>query len=226
MSRAPKRRCVLIAGGIDNARNASRYEKDLSWWARGLQDKGFECWLCLADGSREEWPEGAEYTSAHRANLLLAFEWLAEVDAEGVALVVVSNHGNKEGIALWGADIFSPHDLQKAMRPVQAVSAFIMGQCHAGVFGWLANERTVVLTACQKDEVSYPCASPPGYRYDEFLYQLGVALIGAPSDAPKEGPARKQLSLAAAFYWAASEDRREETPTLFDPHQLAPKLYL
>jgi len=63
-----------------------------------------------------------------------------------------------------------------------------MGQCFGGIFGPLANARTVVLSACQENESSYACQVPPGLAYDEFLYQFGTALFGAPADAPQADP--------------------------------------
>jgi hypothetical protein len=101
-----------------------------------------------------------------------------------------------------------------------------MGQCHGGVFGPLANTHTVVLSACREDESSYACPTPPGLAYDEFLYQLGTALFGAPADAPQPSPARRPLSLQDAFHWARAQDRQKETPMIFDPDGLAGSIIL
>lgn len=227
MTDAIKRRCILLAGGIDARQNAPRYERNLRWWAGGLKEKGFECWLCLGEASLDEAPRGADvYTGVQRAELRRAFKWLSAVEADGLALVVVSNHGNHMGISLWGKDLLTINDLKALLKPVKSRRVLIMGQCQSGIFGALQDERTAVITACKVDEDSWECEYPPGSKYDEFLYQLGTALLGAPNDAPKMGPARKKLSLQDAFYWAKSEDRQEETPLIFDPHNLAADIYL
>jgi hypothetical protein len=106
-----------------------------------------------------------------------------------------------------------------------------MGQCHGGVFGILAGPKTVVLSACTERERSWASPPPLGIAYDEFLYQLGTALFGAPPDAPQPGPARRPLSLLDAFHWSRAQDRRQtppsiETPTIVDPAGLAGGIFL
>jgi hypothetical protein len=82
------------------------------------------------------------------------------------------------------------------------------------------------LSACRENESSYACPVPPGLAYDEFLYQLGTALFGAPADAQQPGPTRRPLSLLDAFHWARAQDRQKETPMIFDPNGLAGSIYL
>ncbi|MBI4703583.1 MAG: hypothetical protein HY744_20925 [Deltaproteobacteria bacterium] len=165
-------------------------------------------------------------TSARRGDVTAGLSWLAELGEDGLGLLVVSNHGDRSGICLWGPDILSPAELGQALQPARSTMILVMGQCHGGVFGALAGPHTVVVGACQDSERSWACPSPPGLAYDEFLYQLGTALFGTPSDAPQPGPARRPLSLLDAFHWARAQDRRQsppmqETPAIFDPGGLA-----
>jgi hypothetical protein len=170
-------------------------------------------------------------TSARRADVVSGLSWLTSISEGGLGLLVVSNHGDRSGICLWGADILAPIELKQALKPAKGTLALVMGQCMGGVFGTLADPKTVVLSACLEGESSWACPSPPGFAYDEFLYQLGTALFGAPADAPQSGPARRPLSLLDAFHWACAQDRRYtapmiETPTIFDPAGLAGSIYL
>ena len=70
------------------------------------------------------------------------------------------------------------------------------------------------------DRPSFSIGGPPWLAYDEFLYQFGTALIGAPHDAPQVGPGAA-LSLAEAFAWAKIKGRCKETPEIADPSDLA-----
>jgi hypothetical protein len=216
------RRCLLLAGGLDAARNHPRYGRELHWWARELYGRGVECWICLGDGAVVD-PMGSvvKQTSARRRDVEDGLAWLAASGPDDVAMLVVSNHGSPAGICLWGPDLLTPVQPAGALGPGQGARLLVMGQCYGGVFAALADERTVVCSACRADEPSWAWADPPGPGYDEFLYQLGTAFFGAPPDAPQDGPAARSLTLADAFAWARAHDRRKETPMMFDPAALA-----
>jgi hypothetical protein len=220
-----------LAGGLDPARNYPRYGHELLWWGDRLEKLGFECWACLGEGKVPNHPApSVKLTSACRADVTIALSWLSAIDSGDLGLLVVSNHGDRSGICLWGPEILTPVELEQALKPTKGTMALVMGQCHGGVFGALAGPKTVVLSACTESESSWACPSPPGLAYDEFLYQLGTALFGAPSDAAQPGPARRPLSLLDAFHWARAQDRRQsppqqETPMIFDPGNLAASTY-
>ena len=217
-----RRRSVLLAGGLDFARNHPRYGRELTWWAKNLGAAGFECWLCLGEGRA---PLGgatpSRFTSARRADVMDALSWLGEIGEGDLGLLVASNHGDRSGLCLWGPDILSPAEFGASIGETKATLALVMGQCNGGVFGTLAGPRTVVLSACSEDERSWACSYPPGPAYNEFLYQLGTAFFGAPDDAPQRGPSQGPITLEDAFQWARLMDRQKESPRLFDPTGLA-----
>ena len=222
-----RRRCLLVAGGLNHAYNYPRYSHELCWWAESLDSLRYECWVCIGDGTVPVRPRASvKITSATRQDVEDGLQWLSRRGEGGLGLFVVSNHGDKSGICLWGPDTLTSKEAEEALLSVKGQMVCVMGQCHGGIFGQLANARTVVLSACRENESSYACSAPPGLDYDEFLYQLGTALFGAPADAPQAGPARRPLSLLDAFHWARAQDRQKETPMIFDPNGLAGSIYL
>ena len=220
-----ERRCVLLAGGMNATYNYPRYGHELMWWGERLASTGFACWAAIGDASVQSVP-GVKVTDARRKNAERALKWLAKTPEGGLALLVASNHGSRDGLCLWGSGQLAPNDVDALLDPRRATFALIFGQCYAGVFGVLAGPALVVASACGPYEPSWACAEPPGLAYDEFLYQMGTALVGAPNDAPQPGPQRKPLSLLDAFHWARAQDRRPESPALFDPAGLASSIYL
>jgi hypothetical protein len=227
MTDIPRRRCLLLAGGVNPAYNYDRYGNELLWWGERLTGKGFVCRACIGDGQVGTHPTPAvQISPARRPDVTAALGWLTEVGEKDLGFLVVSNHGNTSGICLWGTDVLSPVELSQALGSAQGTLVLVMGQCHGGVFGTLAGPKRAVLSACRENEPSWACAQPPGLVYDEFLYQLGTALFGAPTDAPQPGPARRPLSLQSAFHWAHAQDRRNETPQLFDPAGIAASVVL
>jgi len=220
-------RCLLVAGGLSHVFNYPRYNHELCWWAERLDSMKYECWMCIADGNPPERPPASvKVTSARRKDVEEGLQWLVGIGENDLGLLVVSNHGDQSGICLWGPDTLTPKEVERAIKPVKGTMVCLMGQCHGGIFGPLGNARTVVLSACRENESSYACPVPPGLDYDEFLYQLGTALFGPPSDAPQPGPARRPLSLLDAFHWARAQDRQKETPMIFDPNGLAGSIFL
>jgi hypothetical protein len=227
MTSSLRRRCLLVAGGLNHAHNYHRYSHELCWWAERFDSLKYECWMCIADGNHPERPPASvKVTSARRKDVEEGIQWLSGIGENDLGLLVVSNHGDQSGICLWGPDTFTPKEVEQALQPVKGTMVCVMGQCHGGVFGPLANAHTVVLSACRENESSYACPVPPGLAYDEFLYQLGTALFGAPADAQQPGPTRRPLSLLDAFHWARAQDRQKETPMIFDPNGLAGSIFL
>ena len=224
------RRAVLVAGGISAKQCHDRYARELAWWSAGLSAHGFSCRVCHGDGSRHAafLPTAPEIPGAATLdNVAAALAWLA--CATDVAVLLASNHGSKTGLCLWGADVLAPPQLGEILGPGAPGGPsriLVMGQCNGGVFGQLADSKTAVLSASTADESSWACKSPPGpAAYDEFLYQLGTALFGAPADAAQSGPT-SSLSLADAFAWAKQHDRQKESPMLFDPDGITGGVFL
>jgi len=227
MKKRQQRRCLLLAGGLNAAYNHSRYEHELLWWGDQLARAGFEIWAALGDGAVASLSNPlVKLTSARRSDVDAALAWLSALTDGDLGLLVVSNHGARSGICLWGTEILTPSELSRALAPARGTLAMVMGQCHGGVFGALAGPKRIVISACTDLESSWACASPPGPAYDEFLYQLGTALFGAPADAPQPGPARRPLSLLDAFHWARAQDRCSESPLICDPGNLAAGIVL
>jgi hypothetical protein len=56
MTQSPKQRCLLLAGGLDAARNHPRYGHELFWWGERLDAVGFACWAALGDGTARAIP--------------------------------------------------------------------------------------------------------------------------------------------------------------------------
>lgn len=220
-------RAVLIAGGVSPKQCHPRYAKNLSWWASSLVRRGFSCWVCHGDGSQHAGFGSTSFvlSTASTANVAAALIWGAEATSRLV--VVGSNHGSADGLCLLGADTLTPPQLGELLGPGDSGGArrvIVMGQCSAGVFGKLADVATVVVAASADNRSSYACAPPPGpAAYDEFLYQFGTALFGAPPDAPQPGPVQPQ-AVGSAFVWARTKDRRPDTPLIFDPAGLASSL--
>ena len=225
------RRALLIAGGISPKQCHTRYANELAWWGARLTARGFACRICHGDGTQHGGLTGAApmgVTTATATNVATAVAWLAQ--ARDVAMFVASNHGGKSGLCLWGGDVLTPKQLGEMLGPGRdegPARILVMGQCYGGVFGGLADAKTTVISAAAADEPSWACESPPGpAAYDEFLYQLGTAILGAPQDAHQAGPVGP-LDLAAAFAWAKARDRRKkETPALFDPAGITKGLVL
>ena len=129
MIQGQKRKCLLLAGGLDAARNHPRYGHDLLWWAARLDAAGFACWAALGDGTVPTPPTASiKLTSAARRDVLAGLAWFAKLTKDDLGLLVVSNHGNRSGICLWGPDVLTPPDLTQALQPARDSLALVMGQ--------------------------------------------------------------------------------------------------
>jgi hypothetical protein len=96
--------------------------------------------------------------------------------------------------------------------------AFEIEQCYGGGFiPYLSKTRTVIATACTKDEVSHGWVVKP--YYDIFSYYFGAALkwekpdgTAVNADANQDG----KVSLMEAFNYAEANDTASETPQYDD----------
>ncbi|MBI4616233.1 MAG: caspase family protein [Planctomycetes bacterium] len=225
------KRALLVAGGIDRRQNHPRYRNDLAAFYRLLvQERRYDrqdVRVHLGPGAFEDLDgdgEVEECRPATRREIIAGFEWLAMPRAEDdIAFLVVSNHGDDEGLCPWGLeDVVRPADLEQPFRGSLATKVFVFGQCHAGIFSRLSLPRSVVLCACSQDEPSHACPEP--IEYDEFLYHLVAALAGQYPDRASSPPGSVPSGIATiedAFNYASAMDRMQETPLLSDPDGLA-----
>lgn len=248
-----RRVALLISGGVNSRVNQARYGNDLERWTGGLEARGFDCAVCFADGAGLA-VTGARVRPARRSDIDAELSLLSGLSEDDLAVVLVSNHGDPTGFCTWGKDRVTPANLAAELKDCAATKVLILGQCYSGIFGSIALQDTVVITACGSNETSWACHSPPGPQaYDEFLFQLADALFGpvasnpgnphasasATSQPSNPGPAAAPaptptvsarvappVSLLAAFNLAAAQDRRPETPTIADPGCLANTLVL
>ena len=132
----------------------------------------------------------------------------------------VTDHGGSYGttgdsnIWLWGDEVVKDYQLALMLQQMPtATITVVMGQCHSGGFiDDLQHDGRIVMTACADSEESWSC---PDRDYDEFLYHWICAVNGADEagnvvDADKNRDGK--VSMHEAFDYAASHDRRPETP--------------
>lgn len=215
----PQKRALLISGGLSSKWNYVRYRNDLVLWGDALRKRGFDCAVCYADGAGIS-IAGARVRSATQADVNAELLQLARLAPDDLAVVVVTNHGSRDGFCTWGTAQVSPTDLAVALGRCAATKVIVLGQCYSGVFRSVAVSRAVVITACDAGEESYACADPPGPdAYDEFLFHLADALFSAPGSAPPP-------TLRVAYDQAVTRDRRPETPGIEDREELAARIVL
>lgn len=231
-----KRRALLLAGGVSHRFCEVRYRNDLRAFHDALVGAlGFspdDVRICFADGSDPVLAATAsDLKSASRADVDAALGWLAsDLSADDLLLLVASNHGEREGLCLWGRKSFlRVADIEAALGSCPAAKVLIFGQCYAGSFGDLDLARSVICCACDRDQSSFarePAPPDDAHDYDEFLYHLVAAFAGRyPDGAPYSAP--PAVTLADAFEYAKGSDRHpDETPTLFDREGIAPTIHL
>lgn len=180
--------------------------------------------LCAGGGLHDLDGDGTRERTmpATPANAMRALRWLAELGGEDQAVLVVTNHGGPEGIALWGPGNFLTHDdVAAGLRPSAATKILVLGQCYAGGFADLDLGAAIVCAACGADERAYDLS--PNRAYGAFLYHFVGAIGGAYPDGK---PLRAELALpaavtvASAFEYARQRDALD-SPRLADPHGLA-----
>jgi hypothetical protein len=237
------RRALLVAGGVNKQLNHRRYANNVGAFYRTLtRQYGYapsDVRVLLADG--------AQYDATGAGDLLPALAateetfdrglaWLAEQGEGCLAVLIVTDHGDGRGIALWGHRRFrSPGDLQAQLGPCNAHKLLVFGQCQAGLFRSLELSRAVVVGACGRDEQAN---ARPNLEYSEFLYRLCGAFAGVHPEqtalAASVTPP-PDVSVLQAFEYACSTDcyaqphppvGYKETPFLHDPHGLASQLCL
>lgn len=239
-----KRRALLLSGGITQEKDRPRYANDVEAFHRLLvEDYGYagaDIRVCMSRGQRSPLSPGVAMLPATREAVLESLSWLAELGKEDRALLMVTDHGDLEGISLWGKGSFlSPSDIMSKLEGSAADKILIFGQCYAGLFRAVRVPRVVTCCACSDDEHSLPQPVPRGVepQYDEFLYQLAGALAGRYPDGkplPEGDPSLAQPpTIGAAFrfardhdHWVTGTQPRSELPRIFDPEGLAEQLTL
>lgn len=229
-----RREALLFSGGVNAKYNAPRYWKDLMLWKRALVDRQFFCSIGYADGYIDEnQSSGIRTFAAIRNSFQEAMSHYYDMSPEDLLLFVASNHGDPEGMNLWGSgNLISPEDIKIFFEPCKAQKILIFGQCHSGIFSNIHMNNTVIVTACQAHESSYPCYDQASGDYDEFLYRLAKAWF-----APHPYHPGLDVHLRQAFEWAREHNRRKvghdplapergETPTYTDPQNLGERLCL
>ena len=139
--------------------------------------------------------------------------------ADRLFLFFIDHGGTDDGetdsfVWLWDEQRFYDYSLAMLLSQLRVEHlAVVMGQCYSGGFiDDLYSDGRVVMTACRGNEQSWTC---PDRDYDEFVYHWTCALNGADeqgnavmADTNGDG----LVSMAEAFDYAKSHDRRPETP--------------
>lgn len=243
------RRALLLSGGLSQEKDYPRYTNNIAAFYRTLAGVfGYrveDIRVCMSAGGYRPLAAGdraVRVEPASRTQVLDALRWLAELDEDDLAVLVVTDHGEEEGIALWGKGLFlTPTELAGALGGSRATKLLVLGQCYAGRFAQLSLPRAVFYCACGPDEYAYPTPAPRGVEpdYSEFLYQLAGALAGVyPDGEPLDRladdlPPPDRITLAQAFRYAHDHDRWvpdtravRELPRLIDPDGIADSLFL
>ena len=132
----------------------------------------------------------------------------------------ITDHGGSDDqladsyLWLWNDELLYDHTLATLLTLFQVGSiSILMGQCYSGGFmDDLMSYDRIVTTSCRGDERSWACHDRP---YDEFIYHWICAVNGADENdnavnADSDGDG--EVSMAEAFSYARSNDRRPETP--------------
>lgn len=242
-----KRRALLVSGGVKRDLMHPWHSNDLRAYYQLLIDAaGYapaDIRVCDGPGgARRLHGEAAiQVEPARRSHVLDAIGWLAELGDGDRAFLMVTDHGEPEGICLWGSGQYlTPGELEHTLAPSVADKVLVLGQCHGGKFGSMRIPRAVI--CCASEERAWPRPRPaPGVapQYSEFLYQLAGALTGRYPDAsplPVHAGAPcppGSLSIGEAFRFARDHDcwitgmrTRHELPRMFDAEGLADVLRL
>lgn len=243
------RRALLLSGGWSRDKDYPRYRNNIAAFYRLLLGMyGFqpeEIRVCMSAGGAHPLAEGGRLVQvqpARRATVIDALRWLAELREGDLAFLLVTDHGEKEGITLWGKSQFlTPADIAGTLGSSAAIKVFVLGQCFAARFAQLSLPRAVFCCACGPDESAYPTPAPRGVEpdYSEFLYQLAGALGGVYPDGEPldhlvdDPPPPDRITLAQAFRYARDHDHWVtgtraacELPRLIDPDGIADSLSL
>ena len=206
------RRLLLVAGGCSDIWAYDRYANDLGlFYDAAVRSSGYapeDVRVCFKDGNAPVPNVPASIrTAARRADLDGAFLWLSDLGEGDRAVVVVSNHGDGEGLWLWGKDkYYMPDHVQRALAGCVATKVFVLGQCHAGRFAKMSMTNVVLACAAASHEAS----NSFDLQYDEFLYQFASALRGGyPDGRPLRAtvPQPGAITIDEAFRYAAAFDR-------------------
>jgi hypothetical protein len=242
-----KRRALLLSGGVNRDLDRSWYAHDIAAFhdllvtVHGYGEADVR--VCMGSGGSRPLAGGrvAPVEPARRDPVLSALRWLAELQECDRAFVMVTDHGDEEGISLWGkSQILTPGKLVELLGPSPATKVIVLGQCFAGCFGTCQLGRAVVCCACGPAELSYPRPrAAPGVEptHSEFLYQLAGALGGRYPDGARlqdpDLPPPDRISIGEAFRYARAHDHWitgtrsvSELPRMFDPAGIADQIAL
>ena len=149
------KRALLFSGGENPKKNKPRYLNNLSAFYKVLRQHSYnknEIVVCSATGGEHDFDDDntdETYTRGDRRQLTEHLRWLASTTKGDTIVFVASNHGNENGISLWGTDFVTPQEMNETFRYCEATKIFIFGQCNSGIFGLgLKLSDTVVCCAC------------------------------------------------------------------------------
>ena len=159
------------------------------------------------------------YLAANMRNLVSVLNNLSRIltTSDHLFVFLIDHGGRDDGSSflwLWNSEQLYDNVLAALLSLFNVGSMNIVaGQCYAGGFiDNLQGNGRVVTTACRDDELSWKC---PDKAYDEFLYHWTCAIAGHDEqgiavDADADGDGH--VSMAEAYDYARSHDRRDETP--------------
>ena len=203
----PKRNItVLISDGGDPANDQMT-----------INNNGFDSSSTDLDGDGER----DVFLAATMKNLVSVLTSLSSslTTDDHLFLFLIDHGGSDDGehdsyLWLWNSEKLYDTVLAMLLDQFNVGSINILaGQCYSGGFidNLSANGR-IVTTACRGDELSWMC---PDKNYDEFIYHWTCAIAGhdetgnaVRADNNSDG----RVSMAEAFAYASSHDRRDETP--------------
>lgn len=169
---------ILLSGGINRKFNYERYRNDLEFAYKVLiEDCDYDVekiQIFFADGKTLKYNNSDVPTAAAiKADIIQVLEWMADdLQTEDFFTLIVSNHGGNENrgcIRLWGKESLELEILVRLLNQIKARKTIILGECYGGNILSMDVDNACIVTANDKDCVSYACLDWERYAYDEFL---------------------------------------------------------